>query len=93
MADQHIPPSFRRGDVEPQDAIAAFIERALLQPTFNWWDVWQQEHAGAFMVAGVAELDVLQLVRELVEDALRTGRSFEDFFDAQLLARAKRGWR
>lgn len=92
MADQPLPPRFQLGAVEPQDAIAAFIERALLQPTFNWWEVWQQEHAAAFMVAGIAERDVLQLVRDQVEDALRTGRSFKDFFDALMPELAKAGW-
>ena len=92
MADTAPPPGFRLGATEPQDAIAAFVQRALLEPTFNWWDVWQQEHAAAFMVSGVAQLDVLQLVRDQVEDALRTGRSFNAFFKALMPALAEKGW-
>lgn len=92
MADTPIPPGFRLGSIEPQDAIAAFIERSLLEPTFNWWDVWQQEHAAAFMVSGIAERDVLQVVRDQVDDALRTGRSFQDFFDELMPALQKKGW-
>lgn len=92
MPDTPLPPRFRLGTVTPEEAIAAFIERQLLEPTFNWWDVWQQEHAAAFMVAGIAERDVLQLVRERVEEALRTGQSLKDFTDALAPALADKGW-
>jgi len=92
MADKPIPPKFRLGSFTPEEAIAAFIERALLQPTFNWWDVWQAEHAAAFMVAGMAERDVLQLVRDEVDDAIRTGKSLKDFTEALQPKLADKGW-
>jgi SPP1 gp7 family putative phage head morphogenesis protein len=92
MAETPLPGGFRLGYAEPRDAFAAFAARAFLEPTFNWWDVWQHEHASAFMVSGMAELDVLQLVRELVADALATGRSFNDFADALAPELARKGW-
>jgi SPP1 gp7 family putative phage head morphogenesis protein len=92
MADTPTPPGFRLGSITPEEAIAAFIERQLLEPTFNWWDVWQAEHAAAFMVSGIAENDVLQLVRGSVEEALRTGQSLRDFTDALQPELAKAGW-
>ncbi|HMN55641.1 MAG TPA: phage minor head protein [Ottowia sp.] len=92
MADTPTPPNFRLGAVTPEEAIAAFIERQLLQPSFNWWDVWQDEHAAAFMVSGVAQRDVLQLVRERVDEALRTGQSLADFIKALQPALADKGW-
>src|SRR5574337_1833569 len=92
MPDQPQPAGFKLGAVTPEEAVAAFLERALLQPSFNWWDVWQQEHAAAFMVAGVADRSVLQIVRDQVDDALRTGRSFKDFFDALMPALVDAGW-
>lgn len=92
MADTPIPPRFRLGSAEPQDAFDAFVARALLQPTFNWWDVWQAEHAAAFMVAGIHEGQVLEFIRDLVADTLRTGGSFNDFANALQPALEKKGW-
>lgn len=92
MADTPLPPGLRLGHAEPRDAFEAFLARALLQPTFNWWDVWQQEHAAAFMVSGIAEADVLQLVRDLVAETLRTGGSFADFARALQPALQAKGW-
>ncbi len=76
----------------PEAAVAAFKDRGLLAPTFNWWDVWQDEHASAFMVAGMAERDVLQLVREGVDEALRTGKSLKDFMRDLKPALQAAGW-
>src|SRR5574337_208745 len=92
MPDAPLPPGFRLGTAEPKDAIDAFLARALLEPTFNWWDVWQDEHAAAFMVSGIAEHDVLQVVRDLVEQTLRTGGSFNDFADELKPALVANGW-
>lgn len=92
MADQKLPPGFRLGSVEPKNAFEAFSERGLLKPTFNWWDVWQQEHSNGFMVAGVAEQDVLKLIRDNVESALRNGTSFNDFEKALKPALQAKGW-
>jgi SPP1 gp7 family putative phage head morphogenesis protein len=82
MADTPIPPGFKLGTVEPKNAVEAFTQRDLLQPTFNWWDVWQQEHANAFMVSGIHEQSLLKLVRDEVGETMRTGKSFNDFVKA-----------
>lgn len=74
-----VPPGLRLGVVEPQDAIAAFERRRLLEPSFRWQDVWQDEHARSFAVAGVMRMDVLQALQDEVELSVREGRSLEDF--------------
>lgn len=79
-----LPPGFAIGAAKPEDALGAFAERGLLQPTFNWYDVWQQEHAAAFMVAGVAQADVLRLFRGELDKSLATGGSLADFRKAVL---------
>lgn len=56
-----IPAGMRLGLVQPLDTVAAFERRKLLQPSFRWQDVFQEEHADAFAVAGVTRLDVLQV--------------------------------
>ena len=80
------------GTGTPGAAFAAFVARELLKPTFSWWDVWQSEHAAAFMVAGIAEQDLLDVVRVLVADAIATGRSFGDFAAALRPQLVKKGW-
>lgn len=79
-----IPDSLRLGapglaGAEPQDAMAAFARRGLLQESFRWQDVWQEEHSRAFAVAGVMRLDVLGAFRDELELSLKEGRSLADF--------------
>ncbi|MCW5657439.1 MAG: hypothetical protein KIT60_07030 [Burkholderiaceae bacterium] len=74
-----LPPGFKLGVLEPRDAIAAFQRRALLEPSFRWQDVFQEEHARAFAVAGVMRLDVLQLFQQQLQVALAEGQRFEQF--------------
>jgi hypothetical protein len=87
-----LPPGIRLGTAEPADAVAAFQARGDLAPTFRWTDVWQEEHAARFMVAGVAQADVLRLFRERVADAVRTGLSPADFSRAIKPELVKAGW-
>ncbi|MBI5334733.1 MAG: hypothetical protein HZB72_09155 [Burkholderiales bacterium] len=77
MAGETSP--LRLGVIEPRDAVAAFERRGLLQPSFRWQDVWQEEHARAFAVAGVQRLDVLQTVRDALDTKLSQGGSLADF--------------
>lgn len=87
-----LPSGFRLGVAEPQEAFDAFERRSLLQPSFRWQDVWQQEHAAAFSVAGVAQRDVLQLFRDELELSLREGRSAADFAGRIRGTLAAKGW-
>lgn len=89
---QPIGPGVRIGTAEPRDAFEAFARRGDLAPTFNWWDVWQDEHAGKFMVAGVAQADVLQLVYTQLAGALGRGESLADFSKALKPALVAKGW-
>lgn len=75
------------GVVDPRDAIAAFQARRLLQPSFRWQEVWQDEHARAMAmamavavaVAGVQRLGVLQVFQDAIGLSLREGRRLADF--------------
>ncbi len=87
-----VPPGLRLGVVEPQDAIAAFMRRALLEPSFRWQDVWQDEHARSFAVAGIARLDVLKAFQDELELAVREGRSLADFQGTMRSRLVQLGW-
>lgn len=80
------------GQAEPKEAFDAFADRGLLQPSFRWQDVFQQEHASAFAVAGVAQRDILQLFRDELDVSLREGRSAADFAKRIKPALAAKGW-
>jgi SPP1 gp7 family putative phage head morphogenesis protein len=74
-----LPKGLRLGLVEPVDAIAAFQQRGLLAESFRWQDVFQEEHARAFTVAGVMRLDVLQVFRDELDTVIQSGGDLRSF--------------
>lgn len=76
----------------PKEAIAAFEKRRQLQPTFDWRDAWQQEHATMFTVAKSAGFDVLEDIRQSVETALAEGRTLRDFSKELQPLLVEKGW-
>ena len=86
------PPGFKIGSAEPVDAFAAFERRSLLAPSFRWEDVYQQEHAAGFAVAGVAQADVLALFQEQVRKSLASGGTLADFAKVVKPALVAKGW-
>lgn len=85
-------PDLALGIVEPREAVAAFERRGQLEPSFRWQDVWAEEHARAFAVAGVQRLDVLQVFQEELGAALSDGRSLADFRKAITPRLTAKGW-
>lgn len=86
------PAGFVLGAVAPDDAVAAFQARGLLRPSFRWQEVWQAEHARAFAVAGVMRLDILSLIRDQVDTAVKGGGNFADFHRDLKRQLVQRGW-
>lgn len=64
--------------VVPKEALEYFESKGI-EPGFSYLDVWRQEHAYAFTVAGEIRLDVLSDVRDGIAEALREGHSFQTF--------------
>ena len=61
-------------------------------PTRRWDDLWKEQHAKGFMVAGAARDDILADFRQAVDKAISQGATLEDFrkdFDEIV---AKHGW-
>lgn len=78
--------------MEPKAAVEAFRRAKLLQPTYAWQDVWQEEHARMFAVAGVQRLDVLQIFQDEITEAIRTGKTSGQFADAVRGQLQAKGW-
>ena len=89
---QPIPPGLKIGSAEPADAFDAFARRSLLAPSYRWEDVFQEEHAASFAVAGVARDDVLTLFHDQVNQALAGGGTLKDFAKAVKPELVAKGW-
>lgn len=74
-----IPPGFRVTVAAPEDAIAAFQRRKLLEVTFSWMDIWGEEHRLAFTVSRLAETALLDFVRSELDQAIANGTDFRDW--------------
>jgi SPP1 gp7 family putative phage head morphogenesis protein len=72
-------PSFAVGTFEPKDAVAVYKARGDLLPSFNWYDVFQEEHSRGLAVAGVSRLDVLKVFQDELALTIKEGRSLADF--------------
>lgn len=62
----------------PKEAIEFFRQKGF-EPSFAWQDVWQEQHARVFTVAKGMSLNLLQVIRELVDKAIAEGITLEQF--------------
>lgn len=77
--------------VIPKEALA-FLKAKGLKPGFSYLDIWQAEHTAAFTVAKMLNVDLLTEVKGLVEAALESGQTFEQFRDALKPHLVNAGW-
>ncbi|TAD86533.1 MAG: hypothetical protein EAZ99_19865 [Alphaproteobacteria bacterium] len=77
----------------PEDAIAFLEAKGISTAGWSWRDIWQQEHAAAFTVAGVLQHDLLSDIRQSLADALRNGQTFQQWRKTmgQVLAKPRPG--
>jgi SPP1 gp7 family putative phage head morphogenesis protein len=76
----------------PQEAIDFFRQKKLLAPAFGWQDVYQEEHSHAFTVAKLLRLDLLQAIRDALDDAIAKGETPQEFQDRIQPLLEKEGW-
>lgn len=75
----------------PAEALAYFRSKGYA-PSFDWQDIWQEEHAAAFAVAKMARLDLLQDVRAAVDKALAEGKTLAQFKKELTPILQEKGW-
>lgn len=78
-------------NLPPEEAIK-FLENKAPQISYDWFDVYREEHVKAFTVAGLAKLDVLQDVQKALVEAQKKGQSLESFKQNFLTILRKKGW-
>lgn len=75
----------------PADALAWFRAKGL-KLGFDYREVWREEHAIAFTVAKILQLDLLADVRAEVDRALADGLTFRDFEKRLTPILQEKGW-
>ncbi|WP_372400279.1 phage minor head protein [Azospirillum sp. HJ39] len=75
----------------PEQAIR-FLEAKGYRVAFSWKDVWQEEHAVAFTVAKMMEVDLLADVHRSLVAALNDGQSFDQWRKGLEPLLQARGW-
>ncbi|WP_374653111.1 PBECR2 nuclease fold domain-containing protein [Dongia sp.] len=71
-------PDPKVGSVPFPEAIRYFRDKVRL-PTATWTDLWQGEHARAFVVAGAMKDDLLRDFQTAIQKAIETGGTLADF--------------
>ncbi|VWX62574.1 phage minor head protein [Sphingorhabdus sp. 109] len=85
MADEKPPV------LPPKEAIAYFRRKGILFG-FSWEDVWQEEHAKAFTVAKAMTRDLIEDIREAVDQAIAQGETLAMFRKQLTPVLIARGW-
>lgn len=75
----------------PDEAIRWFREKGYAL-SFDWRDMWGQDHARAFTVAKATQLDLLADLREAVDRAIAEGRTLGMFRKELTPLLQERGW-
>lgn len=76
----------------PDDTLRVWDLRGELRTTVRWHEMMNEDHAAAFTVAKVAQLDLLRQIRTSLDDALRNGRTFESWKAELVPQLQKAGW-
>lgn len=77
--------------VIPHEAIE-YITSKGLATSYNWAEIYAQEHASKFTVAKIMELDVLDSIHQSVIDAVAEGQAFHTFKKGMLEKLGEEGW-
>ena len=84
-------PETRTPGPVPKDALDYWRAKDL-RVGFDHRDVWGDEHAHAFTVAKMTQLDLLQTTRDSLDAALAEGQTFREWSNAIRPEMQRRGW-
>lgn len=74
------------------EAAFEFLNSKSIQTTWSWQEMWQDAHSRATTVAGVTKMDVLQEIHNGLKDALKNGKTQQQFANELTPFLQKKGW-
>ena len=69
-----------------------YLQKKKLHPAFSYKDVWNEEHATAFTVAKMMQVDLLDDVKKALEKAIADGQTYEWFKKQIHPIMQQKGW-
>lgn len=78
-------------DLPPETAIQFFQDKGL-KPSFAWQDMMRQEHAKAFTIAKMMDVDMLKDMKALLDQAIAQGESLRWFQERATPYLQSKGW-
>lgn len=75
----------------PEAAIAYFRQKGFAF-SWDWHEMWHEDHTRAFTVAKAMRQDILEDIRAAVDRALAEGTTFEQFKDDLIPTLQQKGW-
>lgn len=69
-----------------------YLKQKKLHPAFSYKDVWNEEHACAFTVAKMMQIDLLDDVKKALEKAVEEGKTYEWFKKQIHPVMQQKGW-
>ena len=76
----------------PEKALAYLAGRGKIVPTYNWQDLWHDEHARAFTISRLTRLDMLKSLQEGITAAVNGNLSRRDWIKATREYMQSEGW-
>ncbi len=76
----------------PEQALAWLVGRGQLTATFNWQDVWQDEHGQQFTISRLTRLDLLQFIYDTIVQSVEGDLSRTDWMRDVERALTDAGW-
>jgi SPP1 gp7 family putative phage head morphogenesis protein len=86
-----MPPKNKIPGPIPREALA-FLAAKGLKPSFNYTDVWREEHDVSFTVAKIMETDILRTIHESLIEALEQGIPLEEWRRSVKEVLDRSGW-
>jgi SPP1 gp7 family putative phage head morphogenesis protein len=76
----------------PEEAVAYLERRTGIRVTFDWRDMWAEEHAAQFTVSRLTRVDLLTTIRDALLESVEGDLSRRDFMRDIKAVLAKAGW-
>lgn len=75
-----------------QEALEYFTAKGYALNPGGWAAITQEANAGAFTVAKVAQMDILEDIKGALQNALESGQTYEQFASELIPALEQKGW-